>query len=115
MELVEKNILPVESSLKEAIIGEGTCRPDAEGRAQGFLPFDFLLGWGDRGAGQKPGKQLVSAWDSASGHRDQRHAKITKQQNFCHLHLWKLRGLFFYHRVGRRQGWYVQTCGDARN
>lgn len=24
MELVEKNILPVESSLKEAIIGEGT-------------------------------------------------------------------------------------------
>lgn len=50
MELVEKNILPVESSLKEAIIGEeapGTLceragRMQEEG-ALGFLLLDFLL------------------------------------------------------------------------
>ena len=50
MELVEKNILPVESSLKEAIIGEGApdtlCEPAGQMQGAGplgFLPFDFLL------------------------------------------------------------------------
>lgn len=52
MELVEKNILPVESSLKEALIGEEAQTPCVHcrqmqgvgvGRALGFLPFNLLL------------------------------------------------------------------------
>lgn len=48
MELVEKNILPVESSLKEAIIGRRPQPPggptgQTQGRALGFLLFDLLL------------------------------------------------------------------------
>lgn len=46
MELVEKNILPVESSLKEAIIGEeapALCVDLQREGALGFLLSDFLL------------------------------------------------------------------------
>lgn len=78
MELVEKNILPVESSLKEAIIGEGTCRPEAPGvvlvAAQGFSPLDFLLGLGGlrcRAGAWQAGRISLGR---ASGHRDQRRA-----------------------------------------
>lgn len=81
MELVEKNILPVESSLKEAIIGEATpatlcglAGPIQREGALSFLLFGFLLRLGGRRYRmQEPDKQVVLAWDSASGHRDQRH------------------------------------------
>lgn len=54
MELVEKNILPVESSLKEAIIGEeapdtlcGHAGRMQEEGALDFLLIDFLLRLGE--------------------------------------------------------------------
>lgn len=53
MELVEKNILPVESSLKEAIIGEeapatlcGHAGQMQKDGAQGFLLFDSCFDLG---------------------------------------------------------------------
>lgn len=75
MELVEKNILPVESSLKEAIIGEvtpatlcGLAGPMQREGALNFLLFGFLLRLGEpRYRVQEPDKQVVLAWDSASG------------------------------------------------
>lgn len=56
MELVEKNILPVESSLKEALIGEEAQHPECiagrrrgagVGQALGFFALRlFALTWG---------------------------------------------------------------------
>lgn len=46
MELVEKNILPVESSLKEAIIGEDTRRPEAGPGLWASPPSTSRSAWG---------------------------------------------------------------------
>lgn len=86
MELVEKNILPVESSLKEAIIGEELGLPawtrklaQGEGR-RAACSLTSCLAWVEepRRGEPEPEKWVVRAWVGARGPTDQRRARTAQ-------------------------------------